>query len=330
MTLRTLDLFSGIGGFSHALNSIATTVAYCDIDSYCRKVIQKNIKLNYLDDAEIFEDVTKLTKDQLNHLKPNMITAGFPCTDISAANPNGKGLKGERSGLFKSILKIIDDLDQSINIVFLENSPRIVDKGFTYLKKEMVKRGFVVYYCLLEAKDVGAFHRRKRWYCLCSRIPLNILPQIHLEKHKWQNVYNVPKMLRKDKTNKKECEIRCGMLGNSVVPQVVQYAWNILTKSTKTGLQDVNPLYSPPSQNIVLYDGKTTVHRDYWATPTHSVWYQYRSLTQRGIGILSNQLYYCESNKIAEKDKMKYSHLYIVNPVFVEMLMGYPKGWTRF
>jgi DNA (cytosine-5)-methyltransferase 1 len=42
--LKHLDLFSGIGGFSLGLESagLVETVAFCDFDKYCQKVLKKN------------------------------------------------------------------------------------------------------------------------------------------------------------------------------------------------------------------------------------------------------------------------------------------------
>ena len=42
--LRVLDLFSGIGGFSLGLEATGgfRTVAFCEIDPYCRKVLRRH------------------------------------------------------------------------------------------------------------------------------------------------------------------------------------------------------------------------------------------------------------------------------------------------
>ena len=173
MNLRILDLFSGIGGFSYAFHGTAKTVAYCDIDEHCQAVLKKNMNRGFIDEAPIFEDITKISKDDIHILKPNMITAGFPCTDISIGNVNGKGLKGARSGLFYEICRLIDELP-SVEYVLLENSPVIRIRGLNAVRKELTSRGFKLKWGYFEARMVGALHKRKRWICFGYRTDTNM------------------------------------------------------------------------------------------------------------------------------------------------------------
>ena len=49
--MKVLDLFSGIGGFSHGLDKVGfKTVAFCEMDEYCKLVCYKNIgkELRYI------------------------------------------------------------------------------------------------------------------------------------------------------------------------------------------------------------------------------------------------------------------------------------------
>lgn len=328
MELRLLDLFSGIGGFSIALNSIASTVGYCEIDPNCKKVLEKNMNAGNIDVAPIFNDVCKISKEDLIKIKPNIITAGFPCTDISSANPNGIGLKGEKSGLFKEILRIIDFYNH-IDILLLENSPRIIDKGFKYIKYSLVKRGYIVKFCIINAKQVGALHKRERWYCLCFKKNIMKLPIISSEylNFNWESIYNKEKIINvTDKNRRKNLIIRCKMLGNSIVPQCSMYAWNYLIQHENNPYKILIPFKITKPRTFTYSDGKIIITKKYWATPTVSALHAYKSLTSRGIGVLANQLYYDVNNKI--KNKMKHTKEYFINPIFIENLMGYTNDWT--
>lgn len=332
MELRCLDLFSGIGGFSLALQSICKTVAYCDIDDGCRCILQKLVDEHKLHKAPILSDITQITLKDIRELKPNMITAGFPCTDISSANPTGLGIKGIRSGLFHEVLRIID-MSPQISVVLLENSPRIMQKGFALIERMLVKRGFHLKYCLIEATGVGAFHRRKRWYCLCYKKHALPLPQIDpiFLRYRWTTIKYTPHLtVIKSPFHKSNCTNRLEKLGNSVVPQCAAHAWNSLVAAahlgTNTSVVNVSPLRISRTLDITISDGTNTYRKKYWATPTHSVWFHNKRLSVRASTILSNQLYYDVNNKI--HNKLQNRHNYIANPLFIEQLMGYPKNWT--
>src|SRR5690348_14033865 len=97
MPLHVLDLFSGIGGFSLGLERTGgfRTVAFCEIDRYCRAVLRK-----HWPDVPCFEDVRTLTG-----VECDVICGGFPCQDISYAG-RGEGITGERSGLWREYRRL--------------------------------------------------------------------------------------------------------------------------------------------------------------------------------------------------------------------------------
>jgi len=58
--LRSLDLFSGIGGISLALQPWCETVCYVEIDPYACGVLIKNMAEGTIDVAPVWSDVTTL------------------------------------------------------------------------------------------------------------------------------------------------------------------------------------------------------------------------------------------------------------------------------
>ena len=104
---RVLDLFSGIGGFSLGLERAGmTTVAFCEIDPFCRKVLAK-----HWPDVPIYEDIRELTGERLatDGIVADVITGGFPCQDISVAGKQA-GLDGDRSSLWTELCRIIGEI----------------------------------------------------------------------------------------------------------------------------------------------------------------------------------------------------------------------------
>jgi DNA (cytosine-5)-methyltransferase 1 len=93
----------------------------------------------------------------------DIIFGGFPCQDISVAGL-GKGLDGERSGLFFEIVRLIRECNP--RFVFLENVPAIRTRGAERVVKELASLGYDCRWTTLSAASVGAPHKRERWFLL--------------------------------------------------------------------------------------------------------------------------------------------------------------------
>jgi len=159
--LHGLDLFSGIGGISQALAPWVTTVTYCERERYAQSVLLSRMSKGEIDSAPIWDDVTTLRADILPRV--DIISGGFPCQDLSVAG-HGKGLGGSRSGLFFEIVRLARELRPSF--VFLENVPAIRTRGLHTVVQELSEIGFDCRWTMLSASEVGAPHKRERWFLL--------------------------------------------------------------------------------------------------------------------------------------------------------------------
>lgn len=166
--MRGLDLFSGIGGLTLALSDWVRPVAYCECDRYAQGVLMSRMADGSLPRAPIWDDVRTL-RGSLLPGPIDIVYGGFPCQDISVAG-RGAGLAGERSGLFFEIARLIGELRPTF--VFLENSPRIVDRGGVELVRSFTRLRYDCRWGVLSAFDMGASHRRPRWWCLAMANPL--------------------------------------------------------------------------------------------------------------------------------------------------------------
>lgn len=353
--LHVFDLFSGVGGFSLALKGAMKTVAFCEIDPDCRKVLKKKfgnapIIFNNIKDVNI---ETVLEHTILSTVE--VMTGGFPCTDISIANLKGKGLEGEFSGLFSEIVRLIDLLPD-IKCVYLENSPNIKNRGLDSVLTQLGERGFTCNYTFINASDVGALHKRKRWYCLCYKADTDILQRLKCVSHKrtvenidWKGIDPSKRILCKqdhDQDTIAKSVKRCRMMGNSIVPQCAAYAWNCLVKATRSREHTANREIKIPNLieneiKIDCTDGTTTFTKNRWATPNYSFWHMFSGITSsRHTTTFVVQIYYDKQTLIKEfipnMSDEKHGALkrivfnkYICNPVFIEHMMGYPQGWTE-
>lgn len=114
-----------------------------------------------LPQAPIWPDVRTLPTELWAYV--DIITGGFPCQDISVAG-NGKGLEGGRSKLFFSMLGWIKRFNPPW--VFIENVPAIRTRGAERVCKELAKIGYDCRWTTLSAQEIGAPHKRNRWWLL--------------------------------------------------------------------------------------------------------------------------------------------------------------------
>jgi DNA (cytosine-5)-methyltransferase 1 len=160
MMLRVLDLFSGIGGFSLGLERTGgfQTVAFCEIEPYCRRVLAK-----HWPEVPIYDDVRSLTADRLvrDGIGVDVICGGFPCQDISVANTTeALGLDGTRSGLWVEYLRIIRQLRPRYIIV--ENVAALLNRGLERVLGGLAEIGYDAEWHCIPAAAIGAPHRRDR------------------------------------------------------------------------------------------------------------------------------------------------------------------------
>lgn len=240
--LNGLDLFSGIGGLSLALSEWVRPVAYCEIDPYCQGVLLSRQNNGYLMSAPIFSDVSNLEGNRFAHCT-DIIYGGFPCQDISIAGV-GKGLEGERSGLFFEILRLAKEIRPKF--IFLENVPAILSRGGIRVVTEIAEMGYGCRWCVLSAESVGAPHKRERWFILAhsqsERFKERGLPMREETTHaKPENCF---KCFSWDKEPENRLELarvddgipfyvdRVKALGNAVVPAQAKEAFKTLMYGT--------------------------------------------------------------------------------------------------
>jgi len=129
LLFELLDLCTGIGCFAHALRSVVCNVlAYCEIDQEAVAILKSLLHRGQLPKAEagnIFPDVKALLKsakfqelmarghrdDPSLRLLPLLITAGWPCQELSPRNQHKpEVVTVAKSGLLVPILSVCASL----------------------------------------------------------------------------------------------------------------------------------------------------------------------------------------------------------------------------
>ncbi len=158
MTLRVLDLFSGIGAFSLGVERTGgfETVAFCEIDPHCRSVLAR-----HWPEVKQYGDVRGLDAATLaaDGIGVDVICGGFPCQDISLAG-NGEGLDGERSGLWSEIARLTGELRPQL--VLVENVAALLGRGIDRVLGDLAALGYDAEWHCIPAAYIGARHIRDR------------------------------------------------------------------------------------------------------------------------------------------------------------------------
>lgn len=154
--LKVLDLFSGIGGFSLGLERTGgfETVAFCEIEEFPRKVLAK-----HWPGVPCYEDVRELPFHLEGVQSAEVVTAGFPCQDISFAG-KGAGLAGERSGLWWMVRRTLRLVRP--RLALLENVAALLDRGMGTVLGSMAAIGYDAEWHCIPLSAFGAPHRRDR------------------------------------------------------------------------------------------------------------------------------------------------------------------------
>lgn len=155
--MNVLDLFSGIGGFSLGLERAGMrTVAFCEIDEWCRDLIAKRWP-----DIPIIDDVRSSSFPDAD-----IICGGFPCQDVSLAGRRA-GVTGKRSGLYREVLRAVRLVRPKFTI--LENVAALLGNGMGRVLGDVAEDRLDAEWDCISAGDLGAPHGRDRvWITLAD------------------------------------------------------------------------------------------------------------------------------------------------------------------
>ena len=157
MTLRLLDTFSGIGGFSYAAERIVggfETVAFVEREPYCQRILGK-----HWPNVPIYDDITTFNPEPYS---ADVVCGGFPCQDISLAGKQAGIKEGTRSGLFYELMRVVRLVRPQY--VVLENVSAILANGLDTVLGTLAEAGFDAEWACIPASAVGACHQRDRWW----------------------------------------------------------------------------------------------------------------------------------------------------------------------
>ena len=156
--MRVLSLFSGGGLGDYGLTLAGMEiVGQVEIDDYCQKIL----KLRW-PDVPKWKDIREVKTDELP--RADIVSGGFPCTDISIANNDPEGIAGARSDLWGDQFRIIRSLRPKYAIV--ENVSALLSRGIGKVIGDLASIGFDAEWQVIPSSWCGTFHRRERVWIL--------------------------------------------------------------------------------------------------------------------------------------------------------------------
>ena len=155
--MRVLDLCSGIGGFSLGLQRAGMeTVAFCEIDEFCRKILNK-----HWPDVPVFKDIKALANGSEGLIPGcDLICGGVPCQPFSVANANKRKGQEDDRHLWPYMFEIVKQ--QKPAFVIVENVAGFVNMALDDVLSDLESEGYAAQSFVIPACAVDAKHRRDR------------------------------------------------------------------------------------------------------------------------------------------------------------------------
>lgn len=183
-----IDLFAGIGGFRRGMEMAGhKCLGFCEFDKFAvasytvmhlmtdedreyiktlpfNKRLKEALKEEYRHGEWYSSDIRRLRADDIPGA--DVWCFGFPCQDISVAGKQ-KGLAGNRSGLFHTVIKLIEDTEEENrpSVLFIENVKNLlsVNRGYDFLTVlvELDKIGYDAEWQVINSADYVPQNRER-------------------------------------------------------------------------------------------------------------------------------------------------------------------------
>lgn len=223
--LRHLSLFTGAGLGELAKRILGwRTVCYVERDEYCQGILRARIDDGILCDAPIWDDVRTFDGTPWRG-RVDVISGGYPCQRFSTATRG----RSAADDLWPDMLRIVREVRP--RFVFAENVLRHpIERSAT----DLCALGYVSKFGILAASELGAPHRRPRWWLVADSNSKSELGRTeHGEVASVRELATVdiwqdePTPLGVDDGSAHRMD-RLRALGNGQVPIVAATAWRLL------------------------------------------------------------------------------------------------------
>lgn len=170
-TIRTVELFAGVGGFRLGLESASDKFKFVWANQW-----EPSMREQYAFDCyvahfgysqnHICQDIARAKQNVPDH---DLLVGGFPCQDYSIMKKNSAGIEGSKGVLWWQIDDILRE--KRPKYVILENVDRIIrspakqcGRDFSIILRCLYEKGYAVEWRVINAADYGNAQRRRRTF----------------------------------------------------------------------------------------------------------------------------------------------------------------------
>lgn len=157
--MNHLDLCSGIGGFALAARWMNwQTIAFCERDKFCQKVLKK-----HWPEVTIYDDLTTFNASEFMG-RVDILTAGYPCQPFSQAGKR-MGAEDDRH-LWPEVRRVITECRP--RWIVCENVAGHITMGLNDVLTDLESEGYTAQAVVIPACATGAPHRRDRVWIIAN------------------------------------------------------------------------------------------------------------------------------------------------------------------
>lgn len=316
--LRSIDLFSDMGGMSHALRGFVSPLAYCEPDPVCRATLDARIASGDLGPVTVLADMrdTGGLMAVVGGQVVDVVTVGAGCSSIA---------------LVDDALAIIAIVNPPM--IFMQNDRKILRANaghdYTSILRRIWRLGYRVTWCVLSAEHAGAWHRQKTWFALAYR-PATLRARSIVMSRSWPSVKRFswsmttkPCRLRgpgqtvcdRNTDIRADSHRRLQMLSESIVPDCTRLAFVYLFSGG--AVTDIRKRTIKHKQ----FETETTTNRA--SSRSHPA---FGITSTQGVVLMHREVLVSKPVRVRCRGMPEFHNN--MNPHFVEFLMGFPRNWT--
>lgn len=170
-TIRTVELFAGVGGFRLGLEAASDRFKVIWANQW-----EPSMREQYAFDCytahfgcssyHVCQDIARAKNAVPDH---DLLVGGFPCQDYSIMKKNSEGIEGKKGRLWWDIDYIIQE--KRPKYILLENVDRILwspgkqyGRDFSIILRCLYEKGYSVEWRVINAAEYGQAQRRRRTF----------------------------------------------------------------------------------------------------------------------------------------------------------------------